>query len=65
MEMKYGFGAGRWREQEQWLQDGRVYYVSLEYFAIKFLYERRGFKKGRRFGPKEGKSVYFSIEVLL
>ncbi len=34
MEMKYGFGAGRWREQEVWLHNGRCYFVSLEYFSI-------------------------------
>lgn len=65
MEMKYRFGVGRCKEKETWLQNGCVYYISLKYFAIKFLYDRRGFKNKKKFRSKEGKSLYFSVEVLL
>ncbi len=59
--MKYLFGIGRWKEKEVWLENGRVYYVSLEYFAIKFMYDRRGF--GNKVG-QYNRSLYWSIEVL-
>ncbi len=60
IEMKFRLKAGRWEAQEIWLENGRIYYLSLEYFAIKFTYDRRGFGKNKF----EGKSAYFSIEVL-
>lgn len=53
MEMKYGFAAGRWKEKEVWLQNGRVYYVSLEYVVIVFTVDRTE------------TAVYVSVEVLL